>query len=205
METSIPIKISTVSGNSLTVHPQPTETVRSIMNSAMIESPPNSQMICLSRGAQLQMDLSIGIQGLEPNDTIIVVFKKKRQKIKSKIDDADFSTIERQQKELFEEALRVSDVSFLLLEATRNATSIYRSIIQMQSDQMSDSENSSDDYSTVLAVEENERISSSPLPVCWDTDSDDQSSESDTESYMPPINTQCGSGALMQPNLGKEW
>ncbi|KAH0785363.1 hypothetical protein GPJ56_010774 [Histomonas meleagridis] len=83
---------------------------------------------------------------------------------------------ERQQKELFEEALRVFDLSFLLFDYYRSSISAYQSMLNQQELSISQYEcNSNEQDETVL--ETTNSVSSEPLPTCWQQEEDSSSGD----------------------------
>ena len=80
---------------------------------------------------------------------------------------------ERQQKELFNEALRVSDLSFLLFDYYKTSTNDYKTILS-QSEEKHDDELK---QVTMIDPEKPKDISDQPLPTCWPNDSEQNMNE----------------------------
>ncbi|KAH0794190.1 hypothetical protein GPJ56_001793 [Histomonas meleagridis] len=74
--------------------------------------------------------------------------------------------LEKQQKELFEEALRVSDVSFLLFDYYRSSSNAYSAILRQQELSMQSNESNEETFDTIIQ-NSSDSISSEPLPPCW--------------------------------------
>ena len=166
------------------VHFKDTDTVRNPIHSAGISVPENSRLVCVAKGSQLQLDLSLAVQGIQPNDTIFVLYQKNklsndgfdgrnfnlilREKIRNRMKE-----FERQQKELFNEALRVSDLSFLLFDYYKTSTNDYKTILS-QSEEKHDDELK---QVTMIDPEKPKDISDQPLPTCWPNDSEQNMNE----------------------------
>ena len=166
------------------VHFKDTDTVRNLIHSAGISVPENSRLVCVAKGSQLQLDLSLAVQGIQPNDTIFVLYQKNklsndgfdgrnfnlilREKIRNRMKE-----FERQQKELFNEALRVSDLSFLLFDYYKTSTNDYKTILS-QSEEKHDDELK---QVTMIDPEKPKDISDQPLPTCWPNDSEQNMNE----------------------------
>lgn len=153
-----------------------TDTVRSIIQTAGISAPENSQLVCVAKGSQLQLDLSLAVQGIKPNDTIFVLYKKnkysdrdvRRRGIEFSLKEEirnHMRESERQQRELFEEALRVSDMSFLLFDYYKTSTNDYVALLA-QSENRDDEEEDVRE-ATLIDPEKPKEISEQPLPTCW--------------------------------------
>ncbi|OHT15958.1 hypothetical protein TRFO_13645 [Tritrichomonas foetus] len=204
MDDEFQLTIKTITGKSSTVVSKRSATVRSLLASAGMNFSPNSYPIFLHKGNVLNPDLSLAKNNLQQNDTIILMVRKAIQT--QQITEEPINNEERQQKVLFEEALRVSDVAFVLLESSRSASTIYRSMIESQEDSFSEDDENTDEFPTNLDWESNiARID--PLPVCWSEDSEDDiesNEESDTD-FIEALRDRCPSGAIVKPNCGNEW
>lgn len=114
--------------NPIMIQMKPTDTVRSVVEAARISTPPNTQLICLSHGSPLHLDLSLGKQGIQPNDTITVVYKKIRNSENIPVRNPS----EIHQKAIFEERLRISDLWYLLLDYRLVSFAVYQEILNQQ-------------------------------------------------------------------------
>ena len=148
------IRLQTSSGDLCIVHPKCSETMRSILCSAFGSA--DNYSTCVLNGNIIPLDLSIASQGVKENDTIYVV--SRRQKVK-KAKRWERDAVERYERTLFEEALRVSDVSFMILESSKGANLMYRSLMEEDSED--------EEYRSQTIVENSQAISDQPLPVCW--------------------------------------
>lgn len=165
MDAELSLTLCDLGGDLVPVHPKLSDSLRSVVESAQISAPPNSQLICVSRhGAQLQMDLSLGYQGIKQDDTIIVMCKKyhrRREKAKPEVHEAS------NEQKIFDEAVRVSDTGFLIFEwyKKKQARIIYQAILEQQ-----ELENDAEDEEEETVLEPAQSVCSAPLPCCWDQD-----------------------------------
>ncbi|KAH0791392.1 hypothetical protein GPJ56_004696 [Histomonas meleagridis] len=171
------ITLRHMNGSWVPVHSKKSDTVRSLLVSAGIPVPQNCQLICVSRGNQLHLDLSLGIQGIKENDTIFVLCQKNNNLIQSDKNKIDFESykktdnLEKQQKELFEEALRVSDLSFLLFDYYQPSSYLCDDFLKRQVEACYIP--SPCDEETVIDEKPPDKVISDPLPVCWESETSD--------------------------------
>ncbi|OHS95733.1 hypothetical protein TRFO_10386 [Tritrichomonas foetus] len=211
MDAELNLILCPFTGKTVPLHMKKSDTVRSVVEAARIPVPPNTQLICVSHGNQLQLDLSLGIQGIKSNDTIVVLCKKlgrtPNSRNSSNLDNSNITgqniqnvsrldVFEEQQKSLFEEALRVSDLSFLLFDYYRTSSTVYQEILSQQEEQFSDT-SEEDDYPSQLP--ENPHISEDPLPTCWGTQSQIYAFEDQQINYLPPLHYHNGLHSIHNP------
>ena len=178
MDKELHVTLRPLGGSVVLVQSKASETVRSLLAAAGFESDQNTRLICVSRGNQLQLDLSLGVQGIQTNDIIFVLCHKEKivKKTDNFNDNVCFSERMRclkkdKQNELFKEALRVSDMSFLLFDYYQPSSIVYQNYLSIQDDLCDASDNGEEE--TILEDEGiDKKISESPLPVCWDSDSE---------------------------------
>ena len=212
MDEKIEISVRTLSGGSFQVTARLSSSVRALLDHEMLHNDarsPTSRAIFLHRGKQINPDLSLAMHGVKPNDEITVVFVKTGNRIRDddRILDENVPNDEKQQRILFEEALRVSDVAFILLESSKNATTIYRSLIESQDESFSEEDESGEEFPTVIPQNKPDHVRCEPLPACWSEDSEaelESNDESDTD-IIETIRDRCPSGAIMKQNCGNEW
>ena len=176
MDVNLNVTLQSADGQPFPLSPKKTDTVRSVIEAANIVTPPNTQLICMYKGNQLKMDLSLGFQGIQTNDTIFLVYKKvvrrKKKKAARKDDfevvnalDPDAQQFVRRQNSIFEEALRVSDLSFLLFDYYRRTSNVYDLILQQQEEK--NTNNSQANVSKTILSHQSNDVSCEPLPVCF--------------------------------------
>lgn len=179
MDTELCITLQQLGGNLVPVQSKLSDSVRSVIEAAQISVPPNSQLICLSRGAQLHLDLSLSANGVQPNDTIVVMCQNRKKGQRRLTDPEVTSEYTDRQQDLLNEAVRVSDVVFVSFEHRyyrgNTAFNIYRSFLEQQDVERYMSE---EEEETVIGLGEKRSISSDPLPPCWK-----EPSEFDPEEY----------------------
>lgn len=177
MDSELCITLQQLGGSIVPVQSKFSDSVRSVIEASQISVPPNSQLICLSRGAPLQLDLSLSANGVQPNDTIVVMCQNKK-KLHLRTSDPETAEYADRQQELLNEAVRVSDVVFVSFEHRyfrgNTAYNIYKSFLEQQESEI----RAHTDEDTVIDQVEKRRINCDPLPMCWI-----ESSEIDPEEY----------------------
>jgi hypothetical protein len=103
---------------------------------------------------------------------------------------------------LFEEALRVSDVSFLLVEASGSVALVYRSSLE-EEEALDAAEIVEPEIPTVIG--QTDSIPETPLPRCWFDCENGENGDSENESTGGGFRPHCCRGELMSQNCGKEW
>lgn len=153
MDDRLQLRLETLSGKVCTVTPKCSDTMRSIITDSFgtAEGSPS----CFVNGRPISLDLSLAIQNVKPFDTVRILFRQPKRVEKR---ESCTDSVERHEQELFEEALRVSDVSFLLIEAS-NMSNLFYSAFTDESDEESEIEQT--------VVENSQNISEEPLPPCW--------------------------------------
>ncbi|OHT13552.1 hypothetical protein TRFO_03298 [Tritrichomonas foetus] len=186
MDAILNVTLWPAAGKHIPLTPKRTDTVRSVIEAAQIKSPPNTQLICISNGTQLKMDLSLGVQGVQTNDTIFVIYKKIRKYRRKKAGqpaevieqiDPEAQRFVRRQNGIFEEALKVSDLSFLLFDYYRRTSTVYDLILQQQEEKLTTNEIPAEEL-TVLSPKLDD-VSIDPLPLCFRSG---QASETDEDN-----------------------
>ena len=150
-------------GDLVPVHPKLSDSLRSVIAAAQIHPPPNSQLICLSRGERLQMDLSLGYQGIKQDDTIVIMCRRDQHHQEARRQTQETSD----EQQIFNEAVRVSDTGFLIFEWYKKKLTpiIYQAILDQQ-----DVDSFAEDEEEETILEPAPAVCCDPLPCCWDTD-----------------------------------
>ena len=188
MDAELNLTLRPLVGNTVPLHMKKSDTVRSVVEAARISVPPNTQLICVSHGNQLQLDLSLDFQGIKSNDTIVVLCKKLGRNPNGKNmikPESRLDVFEEQQKSLFEEALRVSDLSFLLFDYYRTSSTVYQEILNQQEEQQDEDEEDEEEIKS--KIQESRSISVDPLPTCWEQPSKVYDFDEDVVNFLPPI------------------
>ena len=160
MDEPLQIRVETVSGNVCLATPKRSATMRAVL--AEVFGAVEGKPYCLLRGRQLALDLSLAAQGVQSLDTIHVVFVRPAATKKRELEG---DAARRHEKALFEEALRVSDVAFLLFETSRRSNLLYSAFTDESDIEETEVEQT--------VVENSQRISDAPLPPCWLTPESD--------------------------------
>ena len=172
MDEPLQIRLETASGKVCWVTPKRSATMRMVI--AETFGPVPGTLFCLLRGQQLQLDLSIASQGIQPHDTIHVVYGRWRPKQR----ELESERARRHEKGLFEEALRVSDVAFLLFETSRRSNLLYSAFAE-------ETRRTQEKEVEQSVVENSQRISEAPLPPCWLEPEGDESGQLVVKSCCP--------------------
>jgi hypothetical protein len=160
MDEQIFVSLRTVSGQPRLLSPKRSMTVRDLLAIADISCPANSSPLCLYRGSHLELDLSLARQHIENESTIVVAFRRGSPLRPTVRDDPGF----------LQEALRVSDVSFLELESARNGSLLYQAMLDEQLESDSDDDEEPERVIFLTVIDESARargVAEAPLPPCW--------------------------------------
>jgi hypothetical protein len=163
MDQTLEIVLQTLCGSQTRVQCRATDTLRTIVFSTLPIAPA-SYCWCASNSRPLQLDLTLGLQHVQPNDTISVMFVKP-DPLPS---ENPFIMSRRRKQRVFEEHLRVSDLSFWVLESFKDAREIYR-MLSEENQALGESRREVK-QSTVTINQIPKRISTDPLPPCWKTE-----------------------------------
>jgi hypothetical protein len=163
MDDAVPLVLWTDSGVRQSISSKRSATVRSVLAAAHLEAPPNSYPVCIWNGLSLQLDLPLSVQGVNGSADIFIVYRPNSIPRGNVFEDDN-----RRQQQLYEEALRVSDISFFMVEASRHGDMLYKSMLVDQC--ASDQDSEADDEITLTVIDESgqkNHIPSEPLPKCW--------------------------------------
>lgn len=194
MDEKIRITLSSTDENLATLYPNKTDTVRSVLKSAKIVSPPNSQIICFLKKLQLKLDLSLAIQGVEDNDTIYVFHKKisrTRHRKYGKHFDVFASLcqkshqLSRRKNSVFIESLKLYDHSCFVFDYNRNSAKIYSQLLKQQEEKFVIKEAPTEQLN--LDCEIKEHVSCDPLPICFKSNLNVEEN-GDNDSLVPHVN-----------------
>ena len=172
-------------GHTIPVNPFPTDSLRSALNQAKILIPKNSNIYCFCQRKSLHLDLSLSYQGIKDSDVISILMQK--NKIHSpKISKTSWILNnalqeEKRQKEVYEEFARVSDVCYFMLDASSTATSTYQVMYEYQQMQAEKLQQEYDPEPTTIP-QKSDTPSITPLPKCFENESEKQESEYESES-----------------------
>lgn len=207
MDEEIQLTVKTVTGQTSIVNVKRSETVRSLLKSANISFPTGSFPSFFHDGKLLNPDLSFLVQNVRNHDLIVALVHKVPQQQNY---PSHYVSSQERQRVLFEEALRVSDVSFILVDSCDKCLNIYNSYIESSDESLAEDEDYIDEFSnenqkSVIAGSTEVRVD--PLPVCWNSDDYENEQESnkkpDTNIIQILHNRRC-SGAIADPNCGNE-
>jgi hypothetical protein len=141
-------------------------TVRELLTIAQISCPANASPLCLYRGSRLQLDLSLAHQNIEDLSTIVVAFHRRSFTMRAPTPTRSG---------ILQEALRVSDVSFLELESSRHGALIYEAMWAEQEQSGSDDEEDPEAVTVLTVIDESKqgrKVAETPLPTCWEPNED---------------------------------
>lgn len=191
MDEKIQITLSSTDENLATLCPYKTDTLRSVLKSAKIVSPPNTQIICFLRELQLKLDLSLSIQGIKDNDTIFV-FHKKISRYRHRKSNHPFDMFaslyqkshqySRQQNSVYIESLKLNDNSYLSFDYYRNSSKIYSQILKQQQEKCIVKEVPTEKLNIIEEVRDH--VKCDPLPICFKSDLETEENE-DNDSLVP--------------------
>ena len=172
-------------GNAIEGNSLPTDSLRCALNEARITIPKNTNICCFCRHQQLYLDLSLSYQGIKDSDTISILMQKHKTHTTKNTKTSLLLNLalqeEKRQKEMLDEFVRVSDVSFILLDASPAATSTYQMMYEHQQMQAEQNQQEIPPETTVIPQKTDSPIIE-PLPKCFDNDSEIQETEPDSES-----------------------
>jgi hypothetical protein len=160
MDESISISLRTMSGEERRLFPKRSITVRELLSVAHLPTPANASPLCLYHGSCLQLDLSLANQQIKDMSTIVVAFR--RSAFAMRPPDRDHSG-------LLQEALRVSDMAFLELEASRHGSRLYKAMLA-DLESGSDEDDDPEAVNVLTVIDESSqgrRVAEAPLPPCW--------------------------------------
>ena len=204
MDEEIQLTVKTVSGQTSIVNVKKSDSVRSLFKSPNVNFPPGSFTTFFHGGKQLNPDLSFLVQNVRNQDLVVALIHKIPQQ------PPHFMSPQERERILFEEALRVSDVSFILIDSSDKSQNIYNSFIESSDDSLAEDEDYIDEFSnenqkSIIAGSTEAWVD--PLPVCWSSYDCENELESnkkpDTNIIQILHNIPC-SGAIAGPNCGNE-
>lgn len=207
MDEEIQLTIKTITGQLSIVSTKPSESIRSLLKSANITLPVGSIPSFFHDGKLMNPDLSFATQNVHNNDSIVVLVRKIEQQ---KNYPSDFMRSQERQRVLFEEALRVSDVSFILIDSSDKSLNIYNSYTDSSDESLAEDDDYIDEFSnrspkSVISGSTEARID--PLPVCWSSDDLENEPESNKKTdpnVMQIFHKRHCSGTIADPNCGNE-
>ena len=162
MEDRLNITLCGIGGMKLSISPCRSHTLREIItDSGMLPSKTFFNPLCIFRGNQVHVDMSLASLNVENGETITVVFPKFDQK-KKRIERAQL--VEKLESDIYHEALRVTDLQFSMAENVKSASLMYQS---MYNEMMENSQEPDVFYPTFIPQEEQKQPSEAPLPICW--------------------------------------
>lgn len=206
MDEELQLIVKTVTGQSSTVMVKQSQSVRSLLKSANIKFPSGSFPSFFHDGKQLNPDLSFSIQNVHDKDLIVVLVHKVPKQTNY---PSPYISAQERQRILFEEALRVSDIGFILIDSCDKSSKIYDSMME-SSDSTAEDEDYIDEFSnenpkSIIAGSTEARVD--PLPVCWSSDdceNDPESNRKPDSNIIHIIHKRRCSGAIADPNCGNE-
>ena len=178
MDEMLNLTLQQINGDSISMKVHSSDTPRHFLNTYHITTPTNHTLLLFVQTNQLYLDLPLSAQGVKNGDYLTMIFqrisnKKKptrldRIQTQNELVPLEPSLSEKHERELFEEAIRVSDVSFLLFDSSICEASLYKQMYESQLESLESSFQNEKKYPTV--VKPASGISTDPLPLCWDTD-----------------------------------
>ena len=160
-----------------------TDTVRSLVTRSLkIQGRP--LILCALNGRLLQLDLTFAAQNVKNSDVIVVITKQRKKTRKVRLWNTS-NEVER-----YEESLRSSawDLAFRVIESFKGAPEIYKSMMknQIPCDEFTECRTC-----RTYGVDENAtKVSTDPLPVCWDMSVQTGATAIDT-NLLPERVTRC--------------
>lgn len=190
MDDNLQIKITSTDKTMITLCTKRTETLRSVLKTAKITPPPNSQILCFLKETQLKLDLSLGIQGIQTDDTIFVSYKKisrhrhRRSAYPFEIFSPfyqDAQQVSNRQNGVYLESLRLNDHYYYSFDYYRNSSKIYAQLLRQQQEKYITKEPPTEKL--VISNDIHNQVSCDPLPVCFKSDPKTEENE-DSDSFI---------------------
>lgn len=207
MDEELEINFKTITGETTNLSVKKSESVRSLLKSANLNFARGSFPTFFHNGKKLNPDLSFAAQDVHNQDVIVALVPKAPRQNNY---PTHFVSPQERQRALFEEALRVSDVSFILIDSSDKSLNIYKSIIESSDESLAEDDDYIDEFSngipkSIISGSTEARVD--PLPVCWSSDDyeneSDSNKKSDTNIIQILHNRRC-SGKMADPNCGNE-
>lgn len=168
------ITLQKINGESISLQASQYDTPRHILSLNHISEPQNSKLFLFVHKRQLLLDFSFKVQGVQNNDYITMVIEK-LSKIRQKgkyssnlvnIQKPIFDP-EHHDKEIFEEAIKVSDIGFLLIDSSISESAIYKQMYESQKEIDASNSAEEDEAEIPTIIEPASEISIQALPPCW--------------------------------------
>jgi hypothetical protein len=160
MDEPVSLVLRTVTGDRHSISSPPSATIRSLLLAAHLEPPPNTYPVCICNGVPLQLDLSLAVQGVPKSSDIIIMYHPTSFARQSISDEG------RRQQQTYAEALRICDVAFAAVEASRQARAIFASMAAEF-----DADDIPDRFFTMPTVvnetPQDGGVPCQPMPKCW--------------------------------------
>ena len=149
--------------------------VRGIETLADVPVGEGSRLIFMLGSRVLSPDLSLAHQEVSDGDTIRILCKKKTKQIRRNPFTAEINHrqefIERMNRELYMESVRLSDVSFLPYEGSKQCEKLFAQMY----DSSTEDEYTCDPSPTKIPKHPPTKISDEALPICWEEEIHDRS------------------------------
>jgi len=173
MEERIRIYIKSIEGTTIETYPLLSNTVRDVIRQSNLYHGSKVYPFCYSNGSYINADMTLASLNIRQDDVLVVINMKNRTLPGlggSKGVIGLYQLSQRRERELYNETLRVTDITFRGIELSKRASGLY----QMMFEEQVETSSITDINSTFTSLENKNpgTISNSPLPICWEEEKD---------------------------------